>query len=177
MVSWQRIKLSGRFGGRISPAWAFAAFVLVLVVIISGSILVRSGTAAAASATLSEDQMADMSSSSLAKYVFNNQGCSSCHTVSSDGKLGFTDRGKQLGKGFEGCTALLTAMNVIAQVPQASRTSQERAKAARFQEFGCASCHRIVPGTMGLTKYAPKLKSLHQICTEIECTSCEGEKK
>lgn len=121
--------------------------------------------------------MARMNSGPLTQYVFDNQGCRTCHTVSADGKLGFTDRGKELGKGFEGCTSLLTAMNVIAQVPQASRTADEKAKATTFQQFGCATCHQIVPGTMGLTKFAGKLKSLHLICTEIKCTSCEGEKQ
>jgi cytochrome c551/c552 len=176
MHSWRQFKLSRWCGGRISGAW-IAAFAVGFVLVTSLSLLLRSGTAAASGNALSDAQIAHMSSGALTKYVFENQGCGSCHTVSADGKLGFTDRGKERAKGFEGCTALLTAMNVIAQVPQASRTRDEKATAARFQEFGCASCHQIVPGTMGLTKYAPKLKSLHVLCTEIQCTSCEGEKK
>lgn len=177
MQFWGRFKLSRRWPGGKSGAWIFTGLVLGLGLAASLSLLFRSGTAAASTNTLSDTQIAHMSPGALAKYVFDNQGCASCHTVSADGKLGFTERGKERAKGFEGCTALLTAMNVIAQVPQASRTPDEKSKAARFQEFGCASCHQIVPGTMGLTKYAPKLKSLHLICTEIQCTSCEGEKK
>ena len=172
-----RFKGSRSWGPGKSAAWIFSGLVLGLALAVSLSLVLRSEMAAAASNTLSDAQLAHMSSGALAKYVFDNQGCATCHTVSTDGKLGFTERGKERAKGFEGCTALLTAMNVIAQVPQASRTADEKAKAARFQEFGCASCHQIVPGTMGLTKYAPKLKSLHLICTEIQCTSCEGEKK
>jgi cytochrome c551/c552 len=177
MQFWWHAKLTRLGKGRTSGGWIFAGLALSLALIVCLSLLLRSSTAAASGNTLSEDQMARMSSGPLAKYVFDNQGCRACHTVSTDGKLGFTERGKQLGKGFEGCTSLLTAMNVIAQVPQASRTPDEKAKAATFQQFGCASCHQIVPGTMGLTKYAGKLKSLHLICTEIKCTSCEGEKK
>jgi len=176
---WGRVKSIQSQNGRASGALVFTALLLSLASLTFLFLSLRSGTAAASASanTLSEDQMSRMSPGPLAKYVFDNQGCRSCHTVSADGKLGFTERGKELGKGFEGCTSLLTAMNVIAQVPQASRTQDEKVKAARFQQFGCASCHQIVPGTMGLTKYAGKLKSLHLICTEIKCTNCEGEKR
>jgi cytochrome c551/c552 len=177
MQFWRRVNVTQSRNGRASGALVFTALLLSLAFLTFVFLSLRSGRAAASANTLSEDQMSRMSSGPLAKYVFDNQGCRSCHTVSADGKLGFTERGKELGKGFEGCTSLLTAMNVIAQVPQASRTPDEKVKAARFQQFGCASCHQIVPGTMGLTKYAGKLKSLHLICTEIQCTSCEGEKK
>ena len=177
MRMWGYFKLSRWYGSVKSKAWIFSGLAFGVGLAASFSLLSRSGTAAAPTNALSDAQIAHMSSGALAKYVFDNQGCASCHTVTGDGRLGFTERGKERAKGFEGCTALLTAMNVIAQVPQTSRTADEKAKAARFQEFGCASCHQIVPGTMGLTKYAPKLKSLHLICTEIQCTGCEGEKK
>ena len=173
----RHLKLTRLSSGRIPGVWILAGLVLGFVVAASLSLLSRSGIVAASADTLSEAQIAHMSSGALTRYVFDNQGCRSCHTVSTDGKLGFTERGKQLSRGFEGCTSLLSSMNVIAQVPQASRTPDEKAAAARFQDFGCASCHQIVPGTMGLTKYALKLKSLHLICTEIQCTTCEGEKK
>jgi cytochrome c551/c552 len=176
MNLWGRLKLTPFLRGRIPGPWIVAGLILGFALAASLSIVSRSGTAASAD-TLSDAQIAHMSSGALTKYVFDNQGCRTCHTASADGKLGFTERGKQLSKGFEGCTSLLSSMNIIAQVPQASRTPEEKAAAARFQEFGCASCHQIVPGTMGLTKYAPKLKSLHLICTEIQCTTCEGEKK
>ena len=177
MGVWGRLKLMRLWRRRIPVSWVVAGSVLAFAFAASFLLLSRSGTAAASADTLSDAQIAHMSSGAVTKYVFDNQGCRSCHTVSTDGKLGFTDRGKQLSKGFEGCTSLLSSMNVIAQVPPVSRTPDEKAAAARFQEFGCATCHQIVPGTMGLTKVAPKLKSLHLICTEIQCTTCEGEKK
>jgi hypothetical protein len=52
-------------------------------------------------------------------------------------------------------------MNIIGQVAPAERTSEEKAKAAKFQEFGCTTCHQIVPGEMALTSYGKKMKSLH----------------
>src|ERR1700694_27199 len=90
--------------------------------------------------TLTEAQMSRMSSDELAKYVFDHHGCNSCHTLGANGKLGFTERGKQVGKGFEGCISLLTAMNVIAQVKPQDRSSDDKRKAATFQAFGCTTC-------------------------------------
>lgn len=117
---------------------------------------------------LTDAQMSKMSSDELAHYVFEHHGCNNCHTMGATSKLGFTERGKQVGKGFEGCIALLTSMNVIAQVKSVDRTAEEKQKAARFQEFGCTTCHQITPGKLGLTSYGTKLKSLHMACTDVE---------
>ncbi|HYT06217.1 MAG TPA: hypothetical protein VEL77_01070, partial [Rugosimonospora sp.] len=118
--------------------------------------------------TLTDAQMSKMSSDELAHYVFEHHGCNNCHTLGASGKLGFTERGKQVGKGFEGCISLLTSMNVIAQVQSVDRTAEEKQKAARFKEFGCTTCHQITPGKLGLTSYGTKLKSLHLACTDVE---------
>jgi hypothetical protein len=104
----------------------------------------------------------------LAAYVFDHHGCKGCHTLGQGGKLGFTDRGKEVGKNFEGCISLLTSMNVIAQTKAANRTEEEKQKAVRFKEFGCTTCHQIVPGKLGLTDYGKKLKSMHMACTDVE---------
>ena len=117
---------------------------------------------------LSEAEMSHMSSNELATYVFEHHGCGSCHTMGSNGKLGYTERGKQVGKGFIGCVSLLTSMNLIAQVDPANRSADEKQKAVKFQEFGCTTCHQIVPGKLGLTSYGIKLKSFHMACTDVE---------
>ncbi len=104
----------------------------------------------------------------LAAYVFEHHRCNGCHTMGTGGKLGFNDRGKEVGKDFEGCISLLTSMNVIAQVKAVNRTAEEKHKAARFQQFGCTTCHQIVPGKLGLTEYGEKLKSMHMACTDVE---------
>ncbi len=127
-----------------------------------------SKSASAAPATLTDAQMSHMSSDELARYVFDHHGCNGCHTLGANGKLGFTDRGKQVGKGFVGCISLLTSMNVIAQVKPANRSAEEKQKAATFQSFGCTTCHQITPGKLGLTSYGSKLKSLHMACTDVE---------
>jgi cytochrome c551/c552 len=117
---------------------------------------------------LSEAEMSHMSPGELATYIFEHHGCDSCHTMGSNGKLGYTERGKQVGKGFVGCVSLLTSMNLIAQVDPANRTPDEKEKAVKFREFGCTTCHQIVPGKLGLTSYGIKLKSFHMACTDVE---------
>jgi hypothetical protein len=117
---------------------------------------------------LSESEMSHMSPNELAKYVFEHHGCDSCHTMGGNGKFGYTERGKQVGKGFIGCVSLLTSMNLIAQVEPANRTPEEKEKAVKFREFGCTTCHQIVPGKLGLTSYGTRLKSFHLACTDVE---------
>ena len=124
----------------------------------------------AAAQTQDLDRMikAGKSQRELAQYVFNTHGCKSCHTMGQDGKLGFTEKGKERAKGFEGCISMLTAMNLIAQVPDAQRSAEQRQKATRFEEFGCTTCHKIVPGKMGLTDLGAKLTHLHLGCVDVE---------
>lgn len=104
----------------------------------------------------------------LAQYVFNTHGCKSCHTMGRDGKLGFTARGKERAKGFEGCINMLTAMTVIVQVQESQRSSEQRTKAERFQEFGCTGCHQVTPGKLALTEVGAKLQHLHLGCVDVE---------
>ncbi len=104
----------------------------------------------------------------LAQYVFDTHGCRKCHTIGQDGKLGFTELGKQRATGFEGCIHLLTAMSEIVRVAEQKRSPQQREKVARFDEFGCTSCHKVSPGKLTLTEAGAKLKHLHLGCVEIE---------
>jgi cytochrome c551/c552 len=104
----------------------------------------------------------------LAQYIFDTHGCKKCHTIGHDGKLGFTELGKQRATGFEGCIHLLTAISEIARVPDQKRSPQQREKVARFDEFGCTSCHKVSPGKLTLTEAGAKLKHLHLGCVEVE---------
>ena len=121
-----------------------------------------------ADATLDRMVAAGKSPAELAKYVFDTHGCKSCHTIGHDGKLGYTDRGKERAKGFEGCINMLTAMTVIVQVPDERRTAQQRDRAQRFEEFGCTACHKLTPGKLGLTEVGAKLQHLHLGCVDVE---------
>ena len=132
------------------------------------TLVVAQPSAQTTSTTLDRMTADGKGSQELARYVFDSHGCKSCHTVGANGKLGFTERGKQIGKGFEGCISLLTAMNLIAQVPEGQRTATQKQKAARFEEFGCTFCHRITPGKMALTEVGTKLTHLHLGCVDVE---------
>jgi hypothetical protein len=115
-----------------------------------------------------DPDLSAMSPGALAAYIFQHHHCDNCHTIGAGGKLGFNDRGKEVGKNFEGCISLLTSMNVIAQVKPANRTADENHKAERFEQFGCITCHQITPGKLGLTKYGQELKSMHMACTDVQ---------
>jgi cytochrome c2 len=119
-------------------------------------------------ATLDKMAAAGKSQHDIAQYVFDSHGCKICHTAGQDGKLGFTERGKAVGKDFEGCIRLLTAMNLVAQVADDQRNPDQKKKAARFQEFGCTYCHQITPGKMGLTPVGAKLSGMHLGCVQVE---------
>jgi hypothetical protein len=142
----------------------------VLVCLMASCLLAAEsrGQAQPASSAKSGSEIARMRPNDLAKTVFETHGCKNCHTLENNGKFGLTERGKEVGKGFEGCIAMLTSMNVIAQVKEENRTAEEKQRAARFREFGCTECHQIVPGKMGLTKEGAQLKSLHLTCPDVE---------
>jgi hypothetical protein len=69
----------------------------------------------------------------LAQFIFDAHGCKDCHTIGQKGKLGFTKKGEERAKGFEGCISTLKAMSIIAKVPedQRSPTQRRRANASR----------------------------------------------
>jgi cytochrome c551/c552 len=128
----------------------------------------KAPSAQVTNATLDKMIAANKSQKELSQYVFYNHGCKTCHTAGENGKLGFTEKGKQLTSGFEGCVRMLTAMNLIAQVPAAQRSADQKTKAQRFDEFGCTFCHQIVPGKMALTDLGSKLSHLHLGCADVE---------
>lgn len=118
--------------------------------------------------TLDKMSAAGKSQKEMAQYIFENHGCNGCHTAGENGKLGFTEKGKQLASGFEGCIRSLTAMNLIAQVPASQRSADQKKTAQRFEEFGCTLCHQIVPGKMGITELGAKLTHMHLGCADVE---------
>ena len=122
------------------------------------------------------DQMVARGASSeeLAQYVFATHGCKTCHTTGQDGKLGFTKKGKERAQGFAGCISSLKAMSIIAKVPEAQRSATQRQRAQRFEEFGCASCHKVTPGRMELTPVGAKLAHLHLGCVDVEKVLASG---
>lgn len=134
-------------------------------------------SAGAASSSVALDRMirAGKSPRELAQFVFDTQGCKNCHTLGHDGKLGYTELGKQRSQGFEGCIDMLTAMTVVVQVLPEKRSQQQREKAQRFEEFGCTACHKLAPGKLALTEIGTRLAALHLGCVDLEkLTSSSG---
>ena len=125
-------------------------------------------SSASSSATLDRMIAAGKDQKELAQYLFDTHGCKNCHTISQEGKLGFTEKGRQRAQQFEGCINMLTAMTVIVQLPDEKRSPHQRQKAARFTEFGCTACHTLTPGKLSLTEVGAKLKDLHLGCVDVE---------
>jgi hypothetical protein len=128
------------------------------------------GQACAQSSTAALDRMiaAGKSQRELAQYLFDTHSCRTCHTIGSEGKLGFTKMGEERAQGFEGCISTLKAMSVIVKVPEGQRSATQRRRVEHFEEFGCATCHKLTPGKMGLTEVGAKLAHLHLGCVEVE---------
>lgn len=104
----------------------------------------------------------------MARHVFEKYDCESCHTLGREGKFGFTPRGARLKEDSEGCVSLLTSMSVIVHVPDDQRNPQQKMRASRFNEYGCAVCHQVKPGEMSLTETGQELASLHLSCSEVQ---------
>lgn len=104
----------------------------------------------------------------MAQHVFEKYDCESCHTLGREGKFGFTPRGARLKQDSEGCVSLLTSMSVIVHVPEDQRNPQQKTRASRFNEYGCAVCHQVKPGEMSLTETGQELASLHLSCSEVQ---------
>jgi len=124
--------------------------------------------AAASSAELDRMIAIGKSQRELAQHLFDTHGCKNCHTIGSEGKLGLTAKGKERAQGFEGCISTLKAMSIIAKVPEDQRSATQQSRARRFEEFGCANCHKLTPGKMGLTEVGAKLAHLHLGCVDLE---------
>lgn len=139
-----------------------------------GEVLGQQSTAPASDAKLERMISAGKSQQELSQYLFNTHGCKNCHTMGHEGKLGYTAKGKERAKGFEGCINMLTAMTVIVQVPEDQRTPQQSQKAARFEEFGCTACHMLTPGKLDLTEVGAKLAHLHLGCVDMEKVLARG---
>ena len=154
-------------------------FCFPIGIVLAQQALSTQAHAQTSSATLDRMVAAGKSPKELAEHLFQTQGCQGCHTMGHDGKLGFTEKGKQRAAGFEGCIRMLTAMTVVVQVPEEKRSAQQRDRAARFEEFGCTTCHKVAPGKLALTDFGSKLAHLHLGCVDVEklVSTSDGQQK
>ena len=137
-------------------------------ILLCGGILSALAWAQSSPAELDRMIAAGKSQRELAQYLFDTHGCQNCHTIVQEGKLGLTKKGEERARGFEGCISTLKAMSIIAKVPEDRRSATQRRRVHRFEEFGCATCHKVTPGKMGLTEVGAKLAHLHLGCVEVE---------
>jgi cytochrome c2 len=144
------------------------------IILLCGGILSASVWAQSTTTALDKMIAAGKSPRELAQYLFDTHGCQDCHTIGQGGKLGFTKKGEERTQGFEGCISTLKAMSIIAKVPEDRRSATQRRRAQRFEEFGCATCHKVTPGKMGLTEVGAKLAHLHLGCVEVEKLVANG---
>jgi hypothetical protein len=128
----------------------------------------KNQSAAASTAELDRMIAAGKGQRELAQYLFDTHRCKECHTIGNEGRLGFTAKGKERAQGFEGCISTLKAMSVIVRVPEDQRSATQRRRVQRFEEFGCATCHKLTPDKMGLTEVGAKLAHLHLGCVDVE---------
>jgi cytochrome c551/c552 len=141
--------------------------------IVLGGVMSSLALGQSSAATL-DQVIAGKSQRELAQYPFDTRGCRNCHTVGHDGKLGFTKIGEERAQGFEGCLSTLKAMTIIAKVPADQRSATQRRRTQRFEEFGCAACHQLASGKVGLTEIGAKLARLHLGCVEVEKLVADG---
>jgi len=136
--------------------------------VVLGLVVMAPAWAQAPDAMLDKMIAAGKSPQELAAYLFDSHGCNNCHTAGKDGKLGFTKKGEDRAQGFQGCISTLKAMTIIAKVPTDQRSATQRQRAQQFEEFGCATCHKVADGKVGLTAAGAKLASLHLGCVDVE---------
>ena len=138
------------------------------MILICGGITSSLAWGQSSGTTLDQMIAAGKSQRELAQHLFDTQGCRKCHTIGHEGKLGITKQGEERAQGFEGCISTLKAMTIIAKVPEDRRSVTQRRRVQRFEEFGCATCHKVTPGKIGLTETGAKLAGLHLGCVEVE---------
>jgi len=166
-ATWHRIASIGGLPSS-QPCWQSALMALACLVMVLALDSCSSPQSTGTPEASADTNLTHMSSDELAHFVFEHHGCKSCHTLGKDGKLGFTDRGKEVGKTFEGCISLLTAMNSIAQKKQEDWSADDKRKARRFEDFGCTTCHQVTQGKLSLTSTGARLASMHMGCTDVE---------
>jgi hypothetical protein len=145
------------------------------IILFCGGIMAAPAQAQSSSTAALDRMIADgKSQRELAQHLFDTHGCKGCHTIGSEGKLGFTKKGKERSQGFEGCISTLKAMSIIVKVPEDQRSVTQRQRVQRFEEFGCATCHNLTPGKLGLTEVGAKLAHLHLGCVDVEKLVASG---
>ena len=106
----------------------------------------------------------------IAKWIYDNHGCVSCHTLTSTGLFGLTPQGQARAEDFEGCPGMLKTVWGTLVLAEKEWTQRQRRVRREFVDFGCALCHEVGPTGVGLTEIGAKAALLHMSCSEVDST-------
>ncbi len=120
--------------------------------------------------TLLEYDAEGKSPREIAKWIYDNHGCVSCHTLTSTGLFGLTPQGQARAEDFEGCPGMLRTVWNTLVLAEKEWTQRQRRVRRDFVDFGCALCHEVGPTGVGLTEIGAKAALLHMSCSEVDST-------
>ena len=106
----------------------------------------------------------------IAKWIYDNHGCVSCHTLTNTGLFGLTPQGQARAEDFEGCPGMLRTVWDTLVLAEKEWTQRQRRVRREFVDFGCALCHEVGPTGVGLTEIGAKAALLHMSCSEVDST-------
>lgn len=125
---------------------------------------------AARPASLLEYDAEGKSPREIAKWIYDNHGCVSCHTLASTGLFGLTPQGQARAEDFEGCPEMLRTVWNTLVLAEKEWTQRQRRVRRDFVDFGCALCHEVGPTGVGLTEIGAKAALLHMSCSQVDST-------
>ena len=106
----------------------------------------------------------------IAKWIYDNHGCVSCHTLTNTGLFGLNPQGQARAEDFEGCPGMLRTVWETLALAEKEWSQRQRRVRREFVDFGCALCHEVGPTGVGLTEIGAKAALLHMSCSEVDST-------
>ncbi len=106
----------------------------------------------------------------IAKWIYDNHGCVTCHTLTNTGLFGLTPLGQERAEGFEGCPGMLTTVWETLAIAEQEWSERQRKVRTDFVDFGCTLCHDVGPTGVGLTAIGSKAALLHMSCSQVDST-------
>lgn len=145
-----------------------SAFIASFVVVLGGLLyLVREEPASPGADALLTYDVTGKSPGDIARWIYDNHNCSTCHTLTTSGVFGLTARGQQLARDFEGCPGMLQTVWQTLTIPEAQWTAKQKQVRSNFNSFGCAVCHQVGPTAVGLTEVGARAAALHMSCPGV----------
>ena len=103
----------------------------------------------------------------VARWIFKNHDCQTCHTLDDSGFLGLTPQGQLMAEDFQGCPGMLQTVWQTVGVPEADWTDKQRQVRVEFTRFGCTTCHQVGIHSVELTEIGAKATVMHMSCSSV----------